>query len=190
MGVVNTKFTSSIVPEDILTLVDLKEHLRVDFDDEDTTITALRLAAINKIQNLCGRMLDRVTVEFYTESFYGITLPWSPIISVESVKYKTDATTYATLAEANWWTSLNTEVPRVEFTNMPSLYSYAADRVKISATIGWDASAGETPEALVTAVKLLVTDWYELRGDTLVGTIARKVPNGIENLISEYRNLG
>jgi len=190
MATVNTKFTSAITPEDIISLANLKEHLRVDFTDEDTTITALRLAAINKIQNLCGRMMDRVTVEFYAESFYGITLPWSPIISVESVKYKTDATTYATLAEANWWTSLNSTVPRMEFTNTPSLYSYASDRVKISARIGWDASASETPEALVTAVKLLVMDWYELRGDTIVGTIARQVPNGIMNVISEYRNLG
>lgn len=190
MKPVAVKYTTAIEPNDIVTLADLKTHLRVDHDDEDAVILLYRNAAISKIENLTNRKLDRVTAEFFFEEWDTVTLPVSPVVSITSIGYKTDATTYATLSASQYWCGFNSDTPRVHFNSVPSLFQYTSERIKITAEVGYDASAGETPEALIAAVRMLTMDIYEMRGDTLIGGIPRTIPNGIAALISEYRNLG
>ncbi len=189
MQVITTNFTTSIVPEDILSLASLKEHCRIDYTDEDAILSSYRSAAIAKVQNLSGRMLDRVTVEFFAEHFGCIRLPWSPVASITSVEYKTDATTYATLAAANWWCDVYRDAPHIDFKNLPTVYQDTANKIKITAEIGYDASAGNVPEPLIAAVRLLAQDMYEFRGDEVAGVVVRKVPNGVNALISEFRTI-
>jgi len=189
MNVITSNFTTTVTAEDILPLARLKEHCRIDYDDEDTILASYRAAAIEKIQGLTGRMLDRVTVEFYAESFHEICLPWSPVVSITNIQYKTTVSDYATLGTSNYWVDLYRAKPKIHFKNIPTVFSDTSNKIKITAEVGYDASAGNTPEALIAAVRLLAKDLYEFRGDELAGVIVRTVPNGIMNLISEYRIL-
>ena len=45
------------------------------------------------------------------------------------------------------------------------------------------------PEPLIAAVRLLAQDMYEFRGDEVAGVVVRKVPNGVNALISEFRTI-
>ena len=173
-----------------MTVADLKTHLRVDHDDEDAIIALYRNAAIAKVENLTNRKLDRVTAEFYFDDWQTVTLPWSPVASITSITYKTSASSTSTLPTSEYWATLNSSTPRVYFNSTPSLFTNAAERIKLTAEVGYDASADETPEPLIAAVRMLTMDIYEMRGDTLIGGIPRTVPNGVAALISEYRNLG
>lgn len=177
------------MPEDILPLAELKLHCRIDYDDEDTVLAMYRLAAIEKVQGLSGKMLDRVSVEFYADYWDDLRLPWSPIASISSVEYKSSVSAYSTLSSSNYWYNAHGNTSRIHFKNLPTLYTDASDRIKITASVGYDASAGEVPTVLKQAVALLAQDWYEFRGDEIAGVVVRNVPNGIRALISEQRSL-
>ena len=59
----------------IITVAQLKEHLRVDHTDEDTLIEAYRDAAIAWIEDYCNTRLGDVTAVGYIDFFYNVRLP-------------------------------------------------------------------------------------------------------------------
>ena len=88
---------------DVLSLDDVKRHLRVDFNDDDALIAGFIAAAVNQLDPAGGGWLGRALrpqawelrlSSFWQhacfESLYGhdaIVLPYPPLITVDSVKY-------------------------------------------------------------------------------------------------------
>ena len=184
---VKTRFTSSIVPTDVITTAALKLHCRVDHDDEDTLIESLRLAAIGKVQSMTGKMLDLVGVEFYMDEIADVHLPWAPLATVTSVGIKQSDGSYTNMSGGYYYDTIANS-PSLEFSTFPSLLADGFNHVKITGTVGYDASAGETPAALIQAVSLLVEHWYQFRGQGSVVNV-NSIPMGVESLISEHRNV-
>jgi uncharacterized phiE125 gp8 family phage protein len=60
--------TSAVTTSNVITTADLKAHLRVDHNDEDTLIEALRDAAIETVNNYCNINLGDVTAVMYLDS--------------------------------------------------------------------------------------------------------------------------
>ena len=184
---VKTKFTSDINPADVISTAALKLHCRVDHSDEDSLIESLRLAAIGKVQSMTGKMLDRVSVEFYMDGIADVYLPWAPLATVTSVGIKNADGSYSNMTGGYYYDTIANS-PTIEFSTYPSVLSDGFNQVKITGTVGYDASAGETPAALIQAVRLLVEHWYQFRGQGSVVNV-NSIPMGVEALISEHRNV-
>jgi uncharacterized phiE125 gp8 family phage protein len=65
------KFTVADIPlgTDIISLVDMKEFLRVDHSDEDTTISAIITSAAMAVQDYTGRVFLSTTYTLKTDYF-------------------------------------------------------------------------------------------------------------------------
>ena len=84
------EITGTPTLDSVITVADLKAHLRVDHSDEDTLITSLRDAAISWIEDYCNTRLGDVTAVGYIDYFYNARFPIGPVNSISSVTY-TDA---------------------------------------------------------------------------------------------------
>lgn len=78
--------------DEVLTLADAKQHLRVDFEDDDDVIESYIAAAIQSIDGRdgwLGRALVEQTWELRLPDFGGsvIPIPLPPLITIESIKY-------------------------------------------------------------------------------------------------------
>lgn len=73
-----------------VTLADAKAHARVDHDDDDALIGALISAAVSHAQMWCSRVFGPSVWELSLPAFPngGISLPFWPIVSVQSVAYE------------------------------------------------------------------------------------------------------
>ena len=69
---------------------------------------------------------------------------------------------------------------------IPAVYN-RRDAVNITFITGMAATVGDIPEAIIKAIRLLVVDWYENRGSSVVGFAINEVPIGVEALLSTER---
>jgi hypothetical protein len=86
--------------DSIITVAQLKEHLRVDHTDEDTLIEAYRDASIAWVEDYCNTRLGDVDAVGYIDFFYNVRLPIGPVNSITSVQYTDTANSTQTLADS------------------------------------------------------------------------------------------
>lgn len=139
-----------------VSVADLKAHLRITHNDEDSYLAGLIYAASDFISDECER--DLVETE-WCESFprfrREITLTRYPVVSVDEVTYYDVNRISATLEEFSELLG-NSCRSKVSFINPPQT-AERADAVSITYTTG-----GVVPLA-VHAIKLLAAHWYEHR---------------------------
>lgn len=182
----SVSFTSEITPADVISTADLKLFLRVDHDEEDTLIEALRAAAIAHIENYCNLKLGSVSAVMYLDDFPSwFEIPYGPVTAVNSISYNVSPTSTITLDTGTYYVDLNRKPARVAVINPPSVYDYVYGGAQISLTLGY--TEAEVPSALVHAVRLLVGHYYEQRQESIAGTIIASIPSGVHSLINPYR---
>ena len=170
----------------IITVAQLKEHLRVDHTDEDTLIEAYRDAAIAWIEDYCNTRLGDVTAVGYIDFFYNVRLPIGPVNSIASVQYKDTANATQTLATTKWWADIKTKAARITFDSVPDLYDDTFNAVQINMVLGYPEA--EIPNPIITAIRLMVGHLYENRQEvTSGGGVPREIPMGMHAILSPYR---
>lgn len=169
----------------IITVAQLKEHLRVDHTDEDTLIEAYRDAAIAWIEDYCNTRLGDVTAVGYIDFFYNVRLPIGPVNSITSVQYTDTANTTQTLATAKWWADIKTKAARITFDSVPDLYDDTFNAVQVNMTVGY--AEATIPKPMITAIRWMVAHLYEQRQPVVAGTIATKLPLGLYAILNPYR---
>jgi len=186
-----TKLIDDVNGSQILSLGDAKNWLRVDSNDENDLIQSLVDVAIGAVQSYIGQALDEISeFKFYLPDFVDVNLPVGPLRSIESIEYYDQGNTLRTLATNLYWTEIgNVTQPKVYFKQpLPDVYDYRAQPVIITATVGY-ASNG-VPPAVLHGVRLLVSQYYDIRENFAVGTVvSNEMPNGIKSLLSPYRNV-
>lgn len=171
---------------DVITLADLKLFLRVDHDDEDTTITTLGDAAVAWIEDYCNRKFRTgASATFYLQRFRSACLAYGPVTSIQNVFYYDTAGVKQTLPTSKYYH----EAPHngsimLYFHDVPDLEDYNAHPVEVQCAVG----EAET-EPIVQAVQMLVGHWYENRRTVVTGTIATSIPFAVEALLSSQRIL-
>ena len=177
---------SEITPADVITTADLKLFLRVDHNEEDTLIEALRLAAINHVENYCNVKLGSVSATMYLDKFpVWFEVPKGPVTAVNSIAYNVGPTETITLDTSTYFTDLARKPARIQVINPPSVYDYVYNGVQVSLTLGYDEAS--VPSAIVHAIRLLVGHYYEQRQESISGTIITNIPSGIHSLLNPYR---
>lgn len=180
---------SEVTATDVLSLVNAKLFLRVDSSDEDSLITDLIKVAVEHVQDYTGQILSAVgDVEIWAEDWETLQIPIAPVTSIKSIQYYDESNTLRTLATNLYWMQEGESVsPQIRFdTPLPDLYDERTHRIKIIADVGFSV----VPAPLVHAVRLLTSQYYDVRENFTVGTtVSAEMPNGIKALMNQYRNI-
>ena len=172
----------------IITVADLKAHMRVTHTAEDTLISALRSAAISWVEEHCNIKLGSYTARGYLPGFYNSYIPIGPVTAVTEVKYQTTADTdyttdLTTLVAGNWFTDTISQPARIAFRDYPNVYEYALTPVVVSFTAGYSTM----PAPVLQAIRLLVAHMYENRQEEITGTITTRLKFGLDALLNPFR---
>lgn len=181
--------TGAAVDQDtIITVADLKAHMRVTHTAEDTLISALRSAAISWVEEHCNIKLGSYTARGYLPGFYNSYIPIGPVTAITEVKYQTTADKdYATdltaLGASLFFTDEISQPARIAFRDAPTVYEYALSPVVVTFTAGYTTM----PAPVLQAVRLLVAHMYENRQEEITGTISTRLKFGLEALLNPFR---
>ncbi len=176
-----------------LTTAELKSHLRVDLNDEDTLIAALGVAA----RDYCERHTNCIMGSrvFYLEASGfpagngDIILPITPVVSVSQLAWRRPADGSLQIGVVDTDYRFAGEIQRIRL--MPSatawpVTSVTEDAVQITVTAGYP-SAQAVPQIFKHAIRLLVGHWYENREAVVNGTISSDVKMTVDALLSTVK---
>lgn len=184
-----------------VTIVEAKAHLRVISSDDDTLISALIAAARMNVEGWLGRALigqtwDLYLDEFPTDTFKGIEIPLPPLISIDSVKYDDTSGVEQTMNPSSYYVDVASQpgwlVPTGSGASWPTTID-AINSVRIRFTAGYVTNdsppVGSVPQDIKSGLLLVLGSLYEHRESQIVGTIANKLPLGVEYLLRRHRVL-
>lgn len=186
--------TVLVTPPDTepITLEEANRHLQVS--GQDDYVGPLITVARQSLENYLRRSLITQEWEVYYDHWEkcGLKIPYPKIQSVESVKYFNLNAVETTLTpETDYWTELK-ETPGVikyayDFCP-PELQLGRPSAIKISYTAGYGDEATDVPETLRHGIKLILTNYFEHRGDVVIGPAGvNLIPDHIKKLVHNYR---
>jgi uncharacterized phiE125 gp8 family phage protein len=185
-----TKVITAVATEPI-TLLEAKNHVRVDDDADDNYITLLITAAREYCEGYTGRALATQTLEEQLDAFpcadY-IELPRPPLQSVTSVKYTDSGGTETTMTVTTQYVvDADSTVGRIVLpygVTWPTATLSTVNPIKIRYTAGYYAS-NLIPKSIKQAMLLLIGHWYKNR--EAVGEAGGPIAFAVQSLLSMYR---
>ena len=171
---------------EIFTLQEVKDYLKVDDTTEDTLITTLLQSARQAAESYLNQALitQTITEKLDKLSDHTIYLSVSPVIAVISFQYKDGDNTTQTFAAANYVVDNFIKPARLALaygSTWPTLYGNIND-VTITYTAGYGSDASLVPGQIKQAILLMITDAYDNRQDYV-----KKLPTASEYLLDQYR---
>lgn len=178
------KLTRIAAPKRLLTLAEIRAHLRVTGSDDDAYIASIAGAVIDHMEGpegVLGRALMsqqwRVTVDAFPRSS-GMRLPLPPTISIDAVKYVDTASVLQTVA-ANTYQLVETQgrarLMLAPAKSWPGDINQAAGSVQVEFTAGY-GEASDVPSSIKAAALLSIGWLYERREGSITGTIVAANP--------------
>lgn len=184
-----------------ITLSEAKAHLRVEFDDDDTLITALIAAARDYAERYTHRALLTQTITQvlpcfpyyeYRNQNRAIRLFRPPLATLKTIKYYDSDNTLQTLYDADAAPTPITDTAIVNTIKEPPEVTPAfntdwpttANRekaVELVYVAGWSA-AGQVPQSIKAAMLLLVGEMYERREN-----FVKQLPTAAEHLLNMWQ---
>lgn len=172
-----------------VTLAEIKRHLRVTTDDDDSLLTDYIASATEYCEDQVpgARSFMSQTWDWKIHFFPGdsFEVPRPPLQSLTHIKYyaTNSSTGTTTLSSTNYLVHIPTNMPgQIELHPEVGAWPSVADRadaVQVRLISGWTIA----PNQVKQAVKLLVGHWYSNREDVLVGTISAPIPHGVTALL-------
>lgn len=173
-----------------VSLPDLKQHLRLDHDEDDGLLAGYLSAAVNHVEMITNRHLLDTVVE--------TTLPCFPnhpielrgrVSAITWIKYRDAAGTQQTVDPASYRLNAAAEPGRVYLTVNAFCppTQCAEDAVTVRYTSGYGPAASDVPEAVRHALLLLASLWYEQRVPVSIGASVSAIPFGIECLLTPHK---
>ncbi len=179
-------------PTQIVTVAEVKDHLRIDGTAEDTLIQRYIDAAVDAIEGPygIGVLMGSQEWEFYQDYFTPtIRIPVYPVISIDEIRYVDEGGTEQVLSTDVYQVDTASNPARIARDynqTWPQTQARALNGVTVKFTGGYTS----VPEALRAAVILWVSHMYEVRQPFIVGTNVMEVPYTVEELLNRYRVLG
>lgn len=169
-----------------VTLQEVKNHLRIEINDYDTTLNSLIHEAVRYVEGVTGRALISQTYEFKMDGFVSdLKIPKPPLISVSSVQYLDEANATQTLAAANYTVDNSSEPARLVESatgTYPSTYD-DLDAVTITFVAGYGTAASDVPETFKRAIKLYIEKMYDMP----FAGYGQALDNALESSLSFHR---
>jgi len=184
-----------------LTLAEVKQHLRVVVDDEDSTISTYISAARSFVDGqggFLGRALVTQTWELTLDKFpvSEIKVPLPPLQEVVSVKYDDSAGFEQTVDPDDYFVDNVNEpgwIVPIQGAAWPTPLD-AVNSVRVRFVAGYLPSSDSPPDlranipfSIKAAMLLIIGGFYVNRENVVVGTIVNKLPFGVEELLRPFR---
>ena len=173
-----------------LTTDEAKTHLKVSGSSEDAYIDTLVKAARTNVERYLNRALITQTWKAYFDDWDDfLKLGIAPVQSITSVKYYDYTASLEVLTSTLYYGDVVSEpaqIVRKYDTVYPELETSRPNGIVVEFVAGYGA-ASDIPGDIVHAIKLLVADYYDNKGEVVVGTIAVRIPGHIKNLLHSYR---
>ncbi len=171
-----------------VTVNEANAHLKVT--GEDTLVESLIITARMMIERYLNRSLVSQTWTAYDDCWGGeLCLPYPPLVSVTHVKYRDLNGVLQTLASSNYWVNSFEQPGNIKYVygfTPPELQYGRPNSIEVEYVAGYTGDEG-VPEPIRHAMKILLTDMYEHRGQYVIGNIANKLPGYIIDLIHTYK---
>ena len=175
-----------------VTLAEAKAHLRIEHDDENDYITTLIEVAREYVEiGMCNRTLMSSTWTLYLDEFpagnMGICLPYPPVAAISSVTYYDTSGTQQTLSDYQLDSQSEPAALHPSVDSLwPSTQSNKYQAVTIVYTAGY-ADADSVPAKIKHAIKIILSELYENRENSIVGTNVTPAMLTAERLVSDLR---
>lgn len=171
---------------EIFTLQEVKDYLKVDDSTEDALITTLLQSARQAAERYLNQALitQTITEKLDRLQLSTIYLSVSPVISVSSFQYADSQNTTQTFNSSNYIVDNFEKPARLSLASgktWPTLYGNIND-VTITYTAGYSSEPSGVPAQIRQAILLMITDAYDNRQDYV-----KKLPTASEYLLDQYR---
>lgn len=182
--------TSSAPSVEPVTVKEAQDWLRVDYDDDVETIRALIKAARQHAEVYTERAFINQTLTYSVDCFWGsdvLHLPRPPLSSVSSITYvDTDGNTQ-TVSSSIYSVDTDSEPGRVyrAYSQTWPTPRQQRNAVTVTYVAGYGSSKTNVPDAIRTAIKMMVADMYENREVQQAGALAMNVT--AMRLLDAYR---
>jgi uncharacterized phiE125 gp8 family phage protein len=174
------------IGSDIVTLEEVKGHLRVEHSDEDAYITTLIKVATEYCENFIGRFIKQRIVEIILDTFPSkvLKLPITPILDVNSIHYTNSKEEEIYIEPSNYVKILETQPPIIVHKD-----KWPKDVIDIPGKVRIEVKAGyETvPQSIKQAVLLLCGHFYENREAVSKKGEFKELPFSVSALLYPYK---
>ena len=176
--------------DDILSLEACKEHLRVDGDDEDFLIAALRDAAIEFVEQYCSVKLRSTagivwrSASFPVSQSAALSLCMSPVTEISAVTWRDGGGTEIEGVPTDFRMTAKGELSPAIGSAWPT--GVGGD-VMITFTAGYEA--GKAPPSLLAAVRLFLGHLYKNREAVTDRGTEGEVPFGVRQICASFRRV-
>lgn len=172
-----------------VTLAEAKKHLHFTNTDSDDYITNFLIpAARQHTETYIQAALIERTLDVFYGNFRKLQLPFPPLSSVTSVKYRDAANVEQTLATSVYDVDSISEPGCITLANgqaWPTL-SYQPNPVTVRIVAGYGSNASDVPTVIRSAILMLIGHLYENRESSAPLQI-HTVPLGYESLLIPYK---
>lgn len=190
--------------EEPITLAEAKNHLRIDYSDDDALIQSQIIAVREYAETATNRAFVAQTWKYVLDAFPSVpsqalswqaafgqfNLPFPPLQSVTSIVWLDTAGNPTTVSSSDYVVDAASEPARVALAygkSWPSNPLQTIAGVQVTYAAGY-ASAAKVPESIKQMVKLLLGSYYQNREDVVLDrrVAAIELPKGFEAL--RWRN--
>lgn len=169
-------------PAELVSVAELKEHLRIEHDAEDTILKNLQRAAYDWVEQFTGRSILTSHWKFLTEPLKGGTevhfsLPFPDLLEVEEVHHVfREGKNPSTREQIKYYTmNIRHGISYI------SLISKGAP-IEILYSAGFGPHPDAVPQGFHHAIKILVAHWYQNREGIGCG-----IPETVEIFLRPYQ---
>jgi uncharacterized phiE125 gp8 family phage protein len=174
-------------------LESLKEHLRIDGNDEDAILSAYLYGATRYVQYYTHRQLITATfVDRHTNwpDADGFRTMRSPLVSVTSIGYTDTAGSSQTVTNTVYAADIYTAPGTIRLAynqTWPADNRGDVNDIAITYTAGYGTTPADVPDTLYVAVMQLAGHWYENREPVSAGFVSTPVPDMYRMLLDGFR---
>lgn len=172
-----------------LTLAEAKTYLRVDTTDDDALIGALIVSARMMVEQRTQRVLItqgwRMVMDRFADPFF-ITVTVSPFQTLQALKVYNKDGTFTLIDPSQYLVDTNSTFARVCLLNGLAQPTQAIMGITLDFTAGYGNTSANVPEPLRQAMRELIYQWYDNRGDILQGSEANHFPAIVQTLLEPY----
>ncbi|MEA2833493.1 MAG: hypothetical protein QOG66_1695 [Methylobacteriaceae bacterium] len=170
-------------------LADARKWLKLETGDDDDVVGALITAARLMVEAQTRRMLITQTWRLIYDCWPDtrvVKIPLAPFQSLGAMRvYDADGAAQ-TVSSSLYYVDSVPDLGRIIFGAPPQNPGRNAAGIEIDIVVGYGATPESVPELLRQAIRLLVTDWYENRGDA-GGDDANPLPSSVRALVAPYQ---
>lgn len=184
MGTPSTTRTIDATSEPV-SVNQVKDHLRIETNDDDNEIASLINEARNYVERITGRALITQTWTMNLDSLPEcIYVPHAPLQSVTSIQYQDENNATQTLSSALYTVDTKAEPGRIFQAynqSYPSTYS-DLNAVTITYVAGY-GGASDVPETYKRIIKLYCEKMFDMPG----AAYGNALDSALESLLSHHK---